>query len=658
MSTDFAKSFFPILAQASQGELERDMPRRDVRGSNADSPVLPSDDDPEHDVEAEPYHISPGRRRMAQELVPSAAEMDAFAMSADRVSDASSTHSIPTSFVSDLATSFARNDHSIGRAARVHVYGQSSPSLNSSVEMIHLLDVDEYPGEGPGLQHSRDNVHLPPRTMSPRGKRVSTVIVGAPARSNHGSRASPFAKFKAFGAKLKQAFSMKARQPSSGIGVTTTTAVTEIEYKSEHPIPAPKCRRKNKDLLLRQQHRKSMPVSTHEDRVFYGQRRPFRPVSFLSVDPGPRSKPSFSASDDVQSTAAPWISRQPRSRSSLLLVPDSSAGSASSNIALGHHPRQNSLRARSKSSPAMSGLSSASGPVPLPGDLNKSRLAALKNTVLPHPPLPEIEGDHAPYQPPDEYSGIGRGRHSLQHSQARPQATYEPRHSVPTPPTTRNLEVIERNTSDSLQPRLPINLQSNSATSTVRACRHSLDTIKRKSSDSQNSKRRYRGFSFTKRSSKVLASPATPVPSLPSDFTRDGARSGRTLNALLKGLTPQKKAEYLRHWQQRVASPVGCAEYDPDIILDTMSFADIHDSTASTTTMSDSLISPDSIDVPVHAIHVGSRNVDFAAASSTGDLHSVEEHRLARDKEEHEEERGFLRALGLEFDLVRATEEL
>lgn len=201
-------------------------------------------------------------------------------------------------------------------------------------------------------------------------------------------------------------------------------------------------------------------------------------------------------------------------------------------------------------------------------------------------------------------------------------------------------------------------LRRRSATSIFRSSKDSRDTVSRKDGSSKSStKKRSRGFSFTKRASKTLDSPVPPVPHLPSDLLRSTARTGATLDALLKDLTPQKMAEYLRHLQRRSGSPLGCAEYDPDLVLDAMSFARISDFAGSTVTTADCLISPEAIDVPVHAVDMDNLGGDVTLGSSTGFTREDEIDEVERDREDREEERGFLRALGLEFDITRAVEE-
>ncbi|GJE86059.1 hypothetical protein PsYK624_021390 [Phanerochaete sordida] len=540
---------------------------------------------------------------------------------------------------------------------------QSSPSLDASAETLDLEDghecIYQQRRDVEVRQPKKDRYVPSPSSSRPRhAKRVSTVIAGALPMDDQALKASPFAKFKAFGAKIKKAFGKKTRQPSSGIGVTTTTAVTAIEYKSEHPIPAPKSKPSSKEKMPRNQRRKSMPVHLLESRVSRPQ--PLRPTSFLAMDPGPSFRQLLPGNDSSQPSSAPWISRRPRSRSSGLNMPPSPGAKVSDTVP-SLAPPESPQRIRSKSSPAMTGPSG-------------SRLDLLRSTILPHPPIPNkpLVGNEYPRR---LQAGHGRTEYAASLSRERGRivgssvslSSEEGRdghqRQATTSATSREAtldgyELIDCSTSDFVHTS-PSSMRRRSATSNFRPSKDSKDTSDRKNSHSRSpSKRRYRGFSFTKRASKTVSSPAPPVPDLPKNLRGAHTRPGMALNTLLKGLSPQKKAEYLRQWQQqqRVGTP-GCADYDPDLVLDTMSFAHIPDPTHSattTTTNADLLISPDSIDVPIHAIHMDNLDGDVARDSpaSGAPMDDTMEVELA----DREEERGYLRALGLEFDVVGAAE--
>lgn len=238
VSTDFARSFFPILDSDSQDAHNGLTSSSSAHGIGADSPVLPSEES--HDPGLSPRSRASRRHRAAHNLAPSAADMDAFALSADNNSDINSVRSIPTSFVSDFASNSIGNHESFlpNSAARGRVYRRSSPSLsfclNMSAETLNLGDDHEgVYGLGDDLvfRPSRRSLRLLARAV-PRSKPVSTVIAGVAAHDGQVLKAKRFTKFKALGEKIKKAFGMKSGEPSPGIGVTTTTAVTTVEYKS------------------------------------------------------------------------------------------------------------------------------------------------------------------------------------------------------------------------------------------------------------------------------------------------------------------------------------------------------------------------------------------------------------------------------------------
>lgn len=181
------------------------------------------------------------------------------------------------------------------------------------------------------------------------------------------------------------------------------------------------------------------------------------------------------------------------------------------------------------------------------------------------------------------------------------------------------------------------------------------------------SKRRSQRFSFSRRTMKGQSLPAgrpgdtrTGLPGT----SASGSHGWEGLNSVFKGLHSSKaKKEYLRMMQlQRSGSSMGCAEYDPDLVVDTMSFAQTPDVANSAFTSADysNRTSPEVPNAPVHAIQVdtldGDASATAASPSSDDDADVVDD--AERDRAEREEERDFLRALGLEFDAIaRRVEE-
>ena len=132
--------------------------------------------------------------------------------------------------------------------------------------------------------------------------------------------------------------------------------------------------------------------------------------------------------------------------------------------------------------------------------------------------------------------------------------------------------------------------------------------------------------------------------------------------SLLKGFHLQKNGKEIRRPTfHRSTSSVGCSEYDPNLVMDTMSFAQTPDAPSSALTSNDDLLSPEMPDAPVHAIRMDNLGADATMTSATytrnEDVDDVDE--VERDRQDREEERGFLRALGLEFDeIARRAEHL
>lgn len=156
------------------------------------------------------------------------------------------------------------------------------------------------------------------------------------------------------------------------------------------------------------------------------------------------------------------------------------------------------------------------------------------------------------------------------------------------------------------------------------------------------SKRRSRGFSFSsamsKRAFKARSFMAgrNNVPALPALPTQQAQTHSAT--ASVSGIS----FDMVTSTGQSTTTS-GCAEYDPDIALDRMSFAGTPGSPSTIASSVDFSFSPNhSLDHP----EITPNEVLFDAASScssTDDDSSVEE---------NEESREFTRALGLEFDAI------
>ncbi|THH34166.1 hypothetical protein EUX98_g48 [Antrodiella citrinella] len=91
----------------------------------------------------------------------------------------------------------------------------------------------------------------------------------------------------------------------------------------------------------------------------------------------------------------------------------------------------------------------------------------------------------------------------------------------------------------------------------------------------------------------------------------------------------------------------GCAEYEPDLVLDRMSFAttDLQSTPVSSMDLSFATPSPQALDLaPAHPIGI-------TMSPNTSSSTFADDERVV-DHDEREEEREFMRTLGLEFDEI------
>lgn len=378
---------------------------------------------------------------------------------------------------------------------------------------------------------------------------------------------------------------------------------------------------------------------------------PPRPTSFLAMDYGPTlSRDIFVGQRRLlPSSSGNWISRQPRSS---LLSP--------SKPPLTYSPwkeKQVDRRTASHLPNSKHGMSSSHSEGPISNEekksgrfslstSNKSRIDVLRTAIMPHPPLLVDRGPELPVSK----NGDGNNTDATENL-----ADVMVHDGLPLDTTYEVIDIssIESQVLPKVE-RKASNFKRSQRKSSVFQTLQNTHPISEAPQDG-SSKRRSRGFSLTKRALKGKSLPvgrqggSPPLLGLPSTST-----TGYGWETLLKGLHPHKDAK--EHTQlQRSGSSMGCAEYDPDLVIDAMSFAQTPDIPSSTLTSTDhsNWASPEPLDVPVHAIQM-----DGLGESSTVGTPGEDTNEVERDRVDREEERGFLRALGLEFDAIaRRVEE-
>ncbi|CDO75261.1 hypothetical protein BN946_scf184967.g14 [Trametes cinnabarina] len=304
---------------------------------------------------------------------PSAPDMDAFALAAAVASAASrSSLSIPPSMQSASASLLTGSvpvlhkppwDITVGRPLAPAIDAQMRRGTSWSI---------------PGIAH---------------GSRVDVGEHSFSERSNSVKR-PVFGKMRRFGERIRGLFKTKAGSPAKqktdiehpalqyGF-MTTTTAVTNVEYQSEHPIPLPIPRAK-----IMRNHRRSLPLpsallpSSAENLASLILKRPAAPRSNTSYLPD---------STVLQSRDTPY--------------PESSGQSSHATTdctTSPHTPKPQ--RQRTQTAPQARDLEYTEDETKarrfsLSSALSRSRLEAIRSTVMPRPPLPSTHSrsihDHA-----------------------------------------------------------------------------------------------------------------------------------------------------------------------------------------------------------------------------------------------------------------------
>ena len=393
---------------------------------------------------------------------------------------------------------------------------------------------------------------------------------------------------------------------------------------------------------------------------------PLRPVSFLAMDPGPsRAREILSGGSRITKLDQP-NNLMPQKQVSSIPSPRSKAeDEVESRLPI---PKQRTASSPRKSRSIVGGQSRRFS---LSSTFRKSRMDVLRSAVMPHPPLP---------------TGYSAGTSTFydgglaEDDIIEPSTNYGDQGGVSDAERAVNAEDAgnrERNLTDTSSyvvdmPEMNV-FPSSFAEKEARRenPRNTFQTPKEPSSGSDTrhdtpSKRRSRRFSFSRRALKgqslPTGRPGDATPGLPG-AAANVTRGWEGLNTVFKGLHSSKaKKEYLRMMQlQRPGSSMGCAEYDPNLVIDDMSFAQTPDVASSTLTSTDhsTWTSPDSPSAPIHGVQMDSFAESANGDPTTGSPFSLDDGADAeRDRLDMEEEQGFLRALGLEFDAIaRRVEE-
>ncbi|KAI8995578.1 hypothetical protein BD414DRAFT_245623 [Trametes punicea] len=361
--------------------------------SDADSLVIPPPES--DDIHTTGYHHS-----AFVQTTPSAPEMDAFALAAAVASSASrSSLSIPPSIQSFSCTPATgmipltpevsrpcthRDESNLTQASTGH-RSRDAPSpgyLAGVSEHGQILDI---------IDDARPRRRsAPPPTVGQTPRPVVAKIISS--RVDVGDQSSTrkakmttqpvLGKMRRFGERLRGLFKSKGASPPKKRGseaesmfpyglMTTTTAVTNVEYQSEHPIPLPSPRAK-----IMRNHRRSLPLpsvllpSSADALASVILRRPTANRSNTSrvYEVSPRAEREhervppgqFSSHMATDPTQSPHTPRPRRQR---------------------YEPTQEneSEDVREDDKTRRFSLSSA---------LSRSRLEAIRSTVMPRPPLP------------------------------------------------------------------------------------------------------------------------------------------------------------------------------------------------------------------------------------------------------------------------------
>ncbi|TFK87786.1 hypothetical protein K466DRAFT_98282 [Polyporus arcularius HHB13444] len=370
---------FPISSQSSM-----------MSTPDADSPVLPPSNGlqpfgDESDMEGSlRTHLHPP-------------EMDAFALAtAVAASQSRSSFAIPPSVQSSGALASVGTTYMVPDIPRSPTYRRPSATTEESAAHRGLMALDlreEAHGKGSGscllpehpepARSRRVSAPQPSIWRSSRTQPVRTISsrvdVGQDGRKNRSLRQPVFGKVRKIGERLRGLFKNKVEPvPRGSPGVasdsleyglmTTTTAITNVEYESEHPIPlaSPRAR-------IMRNHRRSLPLPL----LLASAEQLQSTISSRSPD-GTDSVSESPPTVTVQQAAEPEDEQQ------ILRARDLEDP--------GRSPRTPKT-GRERTLAALQTVEAEQKPIKsrrfsLSSTLTKAKMDALRSTVIPRPPLP------------------------------------------------------------------------------------------------------------------------------------------------------------------------------------------------------------------------------------------------------------------------------
>ncbi|KAI0662769.1 hypothetical protein C8Q70DRAFT_1043125 [Cubamyces menziesii] len=352
--------------------------------SDADSHVLPSSDNDGIDPVPRPQPAF-------MHLSPSASDMDAFALAAAVALSTSRTSlAIPPSIQSvaaseDRLSQFdslcaptsrrqpSRTDASVGHRVK--------EAVGATGVSEHGLITSRMAGSS---RMRRRSAPTPSAARSPRPATArlisSRVDVGdrIPMKKQKPIKQPVLGKVRRFGQRIRGLFKSKGDSPtkhkekdhdrSTHFGLmTTTTAITNVEFESEHPIPLPSPRAK-----IMRNYRRSLPVPSL-----------LLPSSADNIASVLLKRPSASRTNTNSSSA---LSRSGFDGAQVNVNHTEAATGPSQSP---HTPRP--LRHRTQTTPHTCHDEEAEGKArrfSLSSALSKTRLETIRSTVMPRPPLP------------------------------------------------------------------------------------------------------------------------------------------------------------------------------------------------------------------------------------------------------------------------------